>query len=37
MVQNGYRACKKFIIINFEYYKTTIQFNEMRIDIINEI
>jgi hypothetical protein len=37
IIQNGYRACKKYIAINFDYYLKTIQYEGLRNDIKNEI
>ena len=37
VIANGYRACKKYLAINFEYYQKTIQFEGLRNDIKNEM
>jgi 1,4-alpha-glucan branching enzyme len=37
VIQNGYRACKKFIALNFDYYQKTIHFEGLRNDIKNEM
>jgi hypothetical protein len=37
VVSNGYRSCKKYIAINFEYFQKTIHFDSLRNDIKNEM